>query len=102
MVFQKLKKQEGSKKLVFNNKFDKWLAEYRDKPNLKIFFKETLFGIVLMINDRIPIESPGMFKDNWRKATKKEALEYLIHNNKMEDKVNEFKKFKNQNPEYFL
>ncbi len=89
--------------MVFNNKLDKWLKEYRDESNLnKYFFKETIFGVVLMINDRIPTESTGMFKDNWRKATKVEALDYLILFNEIEDKLNEFEDFKNQNPEYFL
>ena len=82
---------------------DEFIRNYRKNLNSpKYFFKETWFGWVLMINDPQPTESPGIFQDKWRKATKDETQKFLMAWHEMQEKAVKYDDFKDKNPEYFL
>lgn len=52
-----------------------------DEPrsdSVRFAFKQTMFGIVLMVQRAIPVDSPGMWGwGRWKKATFADLPEYL-------------------------
>ena len=52
-----------------------------DEPHynsVRFAFKQTVFGIVLMVQRTVPSESPGLWEwGRWKKATFAELPEYL-------------------------
>jgi hypothetical protein len=69
----------------------------------KFFFKKTLFGMKLMIQDRIPSAySPGSWQIIYRKATEEESYDLFLEIMSMKKDRELIKQMKKNNPELFI
>lgn len=67
----------------------------------KVYFKKTIFGMVLMVEDRKPNDGFG-FDNFWRRATEEECQKFLADTLLLEAQKEMIDTIKDSNPEFFL
>lgn len=72
------------------------------RTEIKFYFKKTLFGQVLMVEDRKPTESPGMWYYFFRKATTAEASQFTTEVELIKEKIPLIRKLKDEHPSIFI
>ena len=69
---------------------------------MKYYFKKTLFGQVLMVQDRNPGNSPGEWEYYYRRATEKESQDFKSRIDKNYQEAELLEKIRNERPDLLL